>query len=452
MIPSTAWVEPEPEWAPGYPPPAARPVPPADVPVDRPARPSRTLLGYLVMPRPKDLFKAALLPVTFGIGVLGAGGASGTTIVRALVVLVALELLIYPARYQWNDIRGFVADQHHPGERDRGRLPGPLHRARPHVLLSCWVAVARLAVTAALALLLPGLRLGGMLAAVTVGVFGVAIAYEALRAVGTGRTGQVPPPLHPAVVGLWIVAGAGYVVRGMAGLALAVDLGRRPALAVAAVVTLWAFGTAFVTSRWAVEATAFARVHRGEVRWTARAEHAREHLLGLVRWLPTRVTGPDPGDGFVRGPLDWAALRGRTSLLAPWNLAMFVVGVAAAVTGRLLVGPATAADLAVTGSIGGLAVIAAAVLADTRPLWVIAGATALALTAVVLDASRPTLAALPWLAVMIAYLSFSQQSLRSLGRPGRLRPLLAAVLTPAVRAVVGRPTWNALVPQPERRA
>jgi hypothetical protein len=404
------------------------------------------------MPRPKDLFKAALLPATFGIGALGAGGVSGTTILRALIVLVALELLIYPARYQWNDIRGFVADQHHPGERDRGRLPGPLDRARPHVLLSCWVAVARLAVTAALALLLPGLRLGGMLVAVTVGVFGVAIAYEALRAVGTGRTGQVPPPLHPAVVGLWVVAGAGYVVRGMAGLALAVDLGRRPALAAAAVVTLWAFGTAFVTSRWAVEATAFARVHRGEVRWTARAEHAREHLLGLVRWLPTRVTGPHPVDSAAAGPLDWAALRGRTSLLAPWNLAMLVVGVAAAVTGRLLAGPAAAVDLAVAGSIGALAVVAAAILADARPVAAVVGAAALAAAAAALDASRPMLAALPWVAVMIAYLSFSRQSLRSLGRPGRLRPVLATVLTPAVRAVVGRPTWNAVVLRPERRA
>jgi hypothetical protein len=38
-----------------------------------------------------------------------------------------------PARYQWNDIRGFVAGQHHPAERDRGRLPGPIERVRARV-------------------------------------------------------------------------------------------------------------------------------------------------------------------------------------------------------------------------------------------------------------------------------------------------------------------------------
>jgi hypothetical protein len=41
--------------------------------------------------------------------------------------------------------------------------------------------------------------------------------------------------------------------------------------------------------RWAVEATAFGRVRHGQIRWTANAGHAREHLLALVRWLPTAV-------------------------------------------------------------------------------------------------------------------------------------------------------------------
>jgi hypothetical protein len=65
----------------------------------------RTLAGYLLMPRPKDLFKALLMPLTFGLGVLANGGVSGQTLIRAAVVLAVLELLVYPARYQWNDIR-----------------------------------------------------------------------------------------------------------------------------------------------------------------------------------------------------------------------------------------------------------------------------------------------------------------------------------------------------------
>src|SRR3954451_8526144 len=86
----------------------------------------RTLAGYLLMPRPKDLFKALLMPLTFGLGVLANGRVSGQTRVRARVALAVLELLVCPARYQCNDVRGFVADQRHPAEKDRGRLPGPV--------------------------------------------------------------------------------------------------------------------------------------------------------------------------------------------------------------------------------------------------------------------------------------------------------------------------------------
>ncbi|MDP9165253.1 MAG: hypothetical protein M3O32_04215 [Actinomycetota bacterium] len=77
------------------------------------------------MPRPKELVKGLLIPTTYALGVLAGGHVGGASLIRALVVLAAAELLVYPARYQRNDVRGFVADQHHPGG-DRGRLPGPL--------------------------------------------------------------------------------------------------------------------------------------------------------------------------------------------------------------------------------------------------------------------------------------------------------------------------------------
>jgi hypothetical protein len=268
-----------------------------------PGTPRHTLLGYLAVPRPKDLFKALLAPLTFALAVLATGGTDARTILRAAVVLMALELLVYPARFQWNDVRGFAPDQRHPDEADRERLPGPVERVRRHVTASCVVAVARIALTLVLPFLLPGLQLGGILLWVVAGVFGVAAAYEALRAAGTGREGTVPPPVRPAIVLLWITVGAGYVVRGVTGLALVVDLPRHPALGLAVVVTLWASGTAFVTSRWAIESTAFARLRDGRVEWVAEAGQAREHLLALVRWLPTRA---DPAATSAKG---WAALR-----------------------------------------------------------------------------------------------------------------------------------------------
>ncbi|MGI5478766.1 hypothetical protein [Streptomyces lavendofoliae] len=389
------------------------------------------------MPRPKDAVKGLIMPFTFVLAIAAGAEATGHAVVRALVVWGALELLIYPARYQWNDVRGFVADQNHPSERDRGRLPGPMERVRAHVTASCTVAVTRLAVTAALALALPGLHLVGVLTTVTVAVFGVATLYEALRAKGTGRTGTIPPPARPAVVALWIVVGAGYVVRGMTGLALAVDLGRHPALAVSAAVALWAFGIAFVTSRWALESLAFATSDHGRLTWTARADQAREHLLALVRWLPAYTA--------ETAPADWAPLRRRTSPTAPWNAALIVSGTAAALTGALLTMEASPGLGLVAAALGAVTTTAVILLPARRPAIVLAG-TGLHVVVLLLTAQPRALPALlPWLSLMAAYLIFSSRSLSTIGLlPKRLRSLAAAPLIPLARAVIGQATWDAM--------
>jgi hypothetical protein len=397
------------------------------------------------MPRPKDLFKALLMPLTFALAVLATDGTDTRTLLRAAVVLVALEFLIYPARYQWNDVRGFAADQRHPDEADRGRLPGPLDRGRAHVTASCAVAVGRIALTAALPLLLPGLHLGGLLLFVVVGVLGVAAAYEALRAAATGRGGAVPPPIRPAIALLWITVGAGYVVRGLTGLAVVVDLPRQPGLGGAAALTLWAYGIAFVTSRWAIESTAFARLRDGQVEWVASAGQAREHLLALARWLPTHA------DVQATSAKDWAAVRTRTPVLAPWNVAMIVAGGSAAVTGLLLTAPASPGATAVAMTTGALAALAAVVAGRGRGVAVALGAVALVAVLMTQDTTAPVLAALPWLALMSAYLRFSGQCLRTMGAAGeRLRAGLRSALAPAGRLLIGRETWNALQGGPVR--
>src|SRR3954467_4980906 len=120
----------------------------------------RRLAGYLLLPRPGDLVKAWIFPACFLLGVLAEEGASGREVLRAALVWAALELLLYQARYQWNDIRGFEADQRHPERAARGRLPGPPSRGRAHIRASAAVAAARLGLAAALALALPGLDLG----------------------------------------------------------------------------------------------------------------------------------------------------------------------------------------------------------------------------------------------------------------------------------------------------
>ena len=392
----------------------------------------RTLWGYLLLPRPKDLVKAVVVPLTFLLGAL-AEGVDGIQVVRALVVWVALELLVYQARYQWNDIRGFAADQSHPDSASRGRLPGPPERARAHVGASAVVLAARLAAVVALVVLLPELRLGPLLLAVTAGVFGVAVVYERLRSAGTGRTGAVPAPLTPTLVAVWVAVGAGYAVRGLTGLALAVDLPARPLTAAAAAVALWATGTAFVTCRWTLEAMPFATVAGGRVRWHARREQAREHTTALVRWVPTHVDPRTVAAGTdapaAADPARWRALHGRTHVTAPWNLATVLAAAAAAGCGHLLVMPAETtgtAAVALAGALAGLVVVAV-----SRRRFV----AAVALFAVVVAAlsaagsARPVVVALPLLAVLLAHASFTSQCLHELGRPfSRVGPLLARCL------------------------
>ncbi|MDQ2631322.1 MAG: hypothetical protein M3Y75_10205, partial [Actinomycetota bacterium] len=231
----------------------------------------RSLAGYLLLPRPGDLVKAWIFPAAFAFGAL-AGGVGGRELLRAAVAWIALELLIYQARYQWNDIRGFAADQRHPDRASRGRLPGPPSRGREHIRASALVALGRLGLAALLALALAPLDLGLPLLALTVAVFGVAVLYEVLRARATGGSDRVPPPLTPGILALWAVVGGGYAIRGVSGLALGVDLFGDPWLFGAAVLAFWSFGVAFVTGRWALEALAFASSDgRGGVSWQVSA-------------------------------------------------------------------------------------------------------------------------------------------------------------------------------------
>jgi hypothetical protein len=408
------------------------------------------LASYLLLPRPKDAPKAALLPVAFAIGAVAAGGVEDGRWVPALVCWLTLELLVYQARYQWNDVRGFAADQRHPDRVERGRLPGPVERARAHVTASVAVAAARLLTAVGVAALLPR-PANSILAASSVAVFGVAAVYELVRTRATGRTSVVPPPLRPALVGLWFVVGAGYAVRGLTGLALAVALTDRPLLVAAATVLLWSFGVMYATTAWALEATAFARFRDGTVRWSVEHRQAREHQLALVRWLPQTHPSDVGSAGTILEAREWPALRGRTDLRAPWNLAVLVSGAAAGLTGRLLVGPASPGEA--VGSTLAAAVAAAVVLLAPRHRMAVAalGAASLGGLFEAAGAPRPAAAVLPWIAAVGAYLVFSNRSLSTRGRSiARFGSMIQRLARRAARAAIGPDTFE-LVQVPGER-
>jgi hypothetical protein len=380
----------------------------------------RSLAGYLLLPRPGDLIKAWIFPVGFALGALAAGGVSGRDALRAAIVWIALELLLYQARYQWNDIRGFGADQRHPDRASRGRLPGPPARGRRHIAASALAAFARLALAALAAVALRPLGLAGPLLGLALAVLVTAALYEILRSRATGRSERVPPPPTADLAALWIVVGGGYAVRGMAGLALAGDGFSSPWPALAAAVSFWSFGIAFVTSRWALEALSFARLGAGGwLVWRVDRGQAREHTLALVRWLP--VPGAAAATAGTGSLEDWRPLVGRVSLLAPWNLAAILAAAAAAATGCLLSGGGDLAVVAIETTAGGT--FAALVLAPAphrrRVLAWLAGGVALVAIAIVASVSPPLPSVLPWLCVVGAHLFFTAQSPRSLAHPVR---------------------------------
>ena len=387
------------------------PVALAGVRAEPTSRAGRSLPAYLLVPRPGDLVKAVIAPLAFAVGAAAEGGVDAGQCGRALLVWGALELLVYQARYQWNDARGFAADQAHPDAVARGRLPGPLDRARPHIAASAAVAAVRLLLAGLLALAVP--EVAPVVLAMVLGVFGVAAVYERLRSAATGRTAQVPVPLRPPLLALWVAVGAGYAVRGLTGLALAVDLGGRPGLVAVAVVAMWALGVVFVTCRWALEAMSFGAFRDGRVHWQARPDQAREHTLGLVRWLPAQA----PTDG-TPAPGSWRALQGRTPLHAPWNLALVVAAGAAALTGQLLAGGSGPSAWSSAVLLGVLTAVAVALLPRLRTLTSL-GAL------LVLGLSAGLAAALPLLVVLGLHRCFVRQCAEVIGHPlRRLSPLL----------------------------
>jgi len=437
----------------------------------RSAAGERSLGGYLLWPRPQDAIKAAFVPITFGLGALSSGETSGTELARAVGVWLILELLIYQARYQWNDIRGFFSDLEHTAGEDRRRLPGPATAAAARFRISGIVILVRLLVAAIIAVALPGLDLVVPLVVLTLLVFVLGVGYESLRAVENQPLARAGGPVAPTVVALWIVVGGGYVIRGLTGLALAVDLTGRPALLVATLVTLAAFGTAFVTLTWSLEATNFAwREGLCSLVWPKTELLGRQHVLTLARWLPASLTGADVEDldhtiqdqdvtpgpelGAARparadagGLALWRPLRRRPSWSAPYVLATTVAGGAGAVVGLELADPATGAGATGLAALLGAVLAGLTVLVASPLRLAVAGAGFAALISGcwALGSDRPWLAAVPWIVVVGVHVGFGEQSWRSLKYPwDALSGAMAAWRLGLLRAAVGPAAWDQL--------
>jgi hypothetical protein len=385
----------------------------------------------LLLPRPEECIKWLFLPISFVLGVWSLGGIDEAEVWRAAVVFFALEYLIYEARYQWNDIRGYASDSDHPESALRGRLPlgRTLRECQRNVVASLAVAGIRILTAVALGVALGERFLVPILALLAL-VIVIAAVYEWLRA----RVDGTNPPNDEGrrlVVGVWIWVGSGYALRGGTGLWLA-GFSLADPVVLLTIPMFVAFGVMFVTLTWVVEALSHCtRVGSTdaplrEVTYSVGLA-AKRHLRELLQYLDLNAkegeldNEPDCRDVYA------LATRGVTR--APWN---FALGISAPLCGAAGVALATgggltaaqwpfAAAAAVFSAAGALALVNAQ--KTSWRLFVVAlVALALGSLGMMPEIGGPALSMVPWLVVSGTYVGFRAQSYESLH--AGMKPLL----------------------------
>ena len=409
-------------------------------------REGRSLVSYLIFPRPEDWIKWLIAPGVF-LAIAWSFGNIGRWRIFIELWLI-LEYLIYEARYQWNDVRGVDEDSLHSERQARRRLPAsPADRARRNVLISLAVAAGRLIAALILAEVLGLSRPVIILIAL---VFSVAVAYEGLRSLRSPSAQTTP-----RVVAIWCVVGLGYGIRSGLGL-IAGGLPVTSSLAWIGISCFVAFGIMFVLLTWVLEAASSLYRRESDGIWRAKERTVlRPHLTALLRYVPIdpeewdHDTYSDEEDGSTR-----AILMKRGRVRTPWNLAL---GLSAALGGALGVGLAHAAPGYLPDAIAVPASLATAGLLayrdSQRTRLVVSGIAAVVLVGVIIPFGRwpfDLLAAGPWLMIAATYVMFRGSSYRDLKEFGP--DLLKAISSVRVilkfgpgllRVVIGNKTWLA---------
>ncbi len=399
---------------------------PADVPHEEEPFDERGLWSYLLLPRPEDLIKAAFFPVCFLLGVLASGQQwASERLIPAIVVWLALELLIYQARYQWNDIRGWEEDRGSVLRRQRGRLPRGSRSQRSALMGSIAFICLRMYLVVVLAAVVE-LDVSGPLLWASAAVWGLAVIYEGCRSFSDHFPDRVPWWFTTAIV---VAVGVGYAIRGCLGFVMAFRGLEQPGTAVFVLAAfLWSYGIVFVTITWVLEGASYCSTNvwatpgnggRGSDYYLGlrRKSHIKAMLLAAGVSLREEL-GPADNNNSQGARSEVLDARGR--ILTPWNFAMMLCA--------LLCGPLFVAMVSVSSSIVvpqaaltilvSVPALGAAMLLLTEGAWrwtaVITGALAIVLTyGRIVDV--PSLQVVefgvfPWLLASATYSSFRGSS------------------------------------------
>ncbi|MET7770649.1 hypothetical protein [Nocardia sp. NPDC005366] len=341
-----------------------RPLTPRTQPPGSPDR-GRSLVSYLILPRPLDLPKAAFFLIgALLIGALDRDVSRYPNFWWQVAVLAFLgEFIIYQCRYQLNDIRGLWEDIASPMAAQRGRIPGVRSGTRPTWIVA--VVMTAMVVRLYLGVLicaLPFISFFHHFVPMLASIFVLAALYETLRGIerrsttvsGIGFVTTCPKWVVYATLAL---VSLGYPLRTLLGMLLpgtgtypdrdipgswtsvALPVGWSPMVTV--VLYAASIGLIFVTMTWCLEGggyvtakitTAVPPVH------LYRSDIVRKpHLLVLLRqtgstFQPTASTQPGDFDGKAE---KWLRHPGRAT--AAWKLALvFASALGAAVAAQIL--------------------------------------------------------------------------------------------------------------------
>jgi hypothetical protein len=416
----------------------------------------RSILSYLVYPRPEDwskLFNSLALYVPVALFV----GDFSRLLDFAALVLV-LELLIYQARYQLNDVRDAAIDRTHAESHARGRLPqgDDLSTNRQYLHWSLAVALLRI------------------LGAVGIGFFylpealwlllAVAVAtccYEALRS-KTSRELVSGPTVHVAAI--WLTAGLGYAVRGALAIALA-GVPLSSATGIAGIAFYYSLGVMFVLLPWVLDAASYCHVDI-HGKWVFQKELiAKPHLSVLLNY----VRRLDRMESWKNIPVDRIGahervLKNGERFWTPWNLMFFIAAGFGGALGSLLytggealpsltllaagvgAGSAVLVAAARPGAMQKVAYLAGAVaLAGTPYAWSLMGGTVYAGPEWLPSGLAGLTVLLPWIMFWLFYVAIVEKSYHDLKYS--LQRIITGLMGGAahvLRLLIGKSTWQAL--------
>ena len=161
---------------------------------------------YFIYPKTKDLQKMFLIVLGYIIGLAVLHAPMNLESVkqhgiRLVLVIVVVDVLVYQARYQWNDIRG-LSEEAVMGMKHR--LPTEVLGKRPAVMISMILVVARLCMALYLSIRYGQDMQSPLLVCVGLIVV-VSVLYELVRE-------------KKCVAGVFLIVGLGYPLRVLAGI------------------------------------------------------------------------------------------------------------------------------------------------------------------------------------------------------------------------------------------